>query len=141
MTQHTAFASTTVKTRTRGIALWTLQIVGAGLFLVSGSAKFIHDPTAITTFERIGAGDWLMYFVGACEIAGAVGLLVPVLTGLAATAFIPLMIGAIITQATVMNGPVGFAAGVLVAVAVIAWYRRDSLPRLWALVTSQRPQR
>jgi len=45
-------------------------------------------------FAAEGAGQWLRYLVGSLEVAGAVGLMVPRLSGLAALWVAGLMVGA-----------------------------------------------
>jgi uncharacterized membrane protein len=45
-------------------------------------------------FATIGIGQWFRYVVGALELAGAVGVLIPRLSGLAALGLIGLMAGA-----------------------------------------------
>jgi putative oxidoreductase len=79
----------------------------------------------VAMFTAIGAGQWLRYLVGAMEIAGAVGLLVPRLCGLAALGLVGLMVGAAITNVAFLDqSPVVPAAFLLVS-ALIAWRRRS----------------
>lgn len=132
----TASASTAAPTgRSRSrIALTGLQIVLA-LFYAFASAlpKLLGIQAAADSFDRIGFGDWFMYFTGTLELLGAVALLIPLLYQVAAVALFGLMIGATITQLTVFNGdnaatPILF----MVPLALIAWARRDSTPALVA---------
>jgi uncharacterized membrane protein YphA (DoxX/SURF4 family) len=51
-----------------------LQFLLAALFLFFGIRKLIGDEVAVQTFSEIGAGQWLRYFVGTLEVAGAIGL-------------------------------------------------------------------
>ncbi len=52
-------------------------------------------------FTTIGVGQWLRYVVGALEIAGAIGLLIPRLSGLAA-----LLVGPTVTNLLILgDGP------------------------------------
>ncbi|MFG2644314.1 DoxX family protein [Streptomyces sp. NPDC048370] len=133
-TTATATAVTTAGRRRAGsrlsrradISVRVLQILLALAFAIpSAGPKLVGHWSAAESFDRIGWGDWLMYVVGALELAGAVALLVPVLSSAAASALIGLMIGAVVTQLTVFDGqyaltPVLFA----VPLAVIAWTRR-----------------
>lgn len=127
--------ATTRKGRASGIVLWVLQVAAAGVFL-TGSAAKILDPVAAESFDQIGFGDWFRYFIAGCELAGAIGLLVPILTGLASIGLVALMIGATIVQATIYHGDlVVYPAATLVSVTVIAWGRRRSVARLWRFLT------
>ena len=79
-----------------------------------------------------GIGQWFRYVVGALELAGGVGLLVPRLAGLAALGLVGLMIGAGYTQVVVLQNPVFVITPIILGVlaAVVAWGRRDSVARL-----------
>lgn len=122
----------TAPTRSRAAhrALWTLQIL-LGVFLVVASAapKFWGDPFAVQIFTEIGAGQWFRYFIGAVELAGGIGLMVPRLAGPAAVGLMALMVGAAYTQAVVLDAPamVVTPAVIFVLAAVIAWGQRSSI--------------
>lgn len=138
MSQPISLSSNTspaTKSRVPSAVLWILQVVAAGIFLTGAAAK-LFDPVAAESFGQFGFGEWFRYFIAGCEFAGAVGLLIPILTGLASIALVALMIGATIVQATVFHGDmVAYPAATLVLVAVIAWGRRDSLCRLKRFAT------
>jgi hypothetical protein len=92
----------------------------------------------VENFDRIGFGDWYMYLVGALELAGAVALLIPLLSGLAGLAFIGLMTGAFLTQLLALDGEnAATPLIVMVIVAIIAWGRRRETARLIALLKSR----
>lgn len=117
--------------RFANIATWIVQVVVGLLFVGGGLAKLFGDPTMVDLFDEIGAGAWLMYFVGACEVAGGVGLMIPRLCGLAAAALGALIVGAIITNVAVVDENPALPIVYLVVLAVITWRRRDRLtPRL-----------
>ena len=133
MTAHAATATST-PTRRRTVILWTLQVLLALMFIVASAApKFAGDAYAVQIFEQIGAGQWFRYVVGALELAGGVGLLVPRLAGLAALGLVGLMIGAGYTQVVVLQNPVFVITPIILGVlaAVVAWGRRDSIARLF----------
>ncbi|MPZ62498.1 MAG: DoxX family protein [Propionibacteriales bacterium] len=65
--------------------------------------KFFGEATAVEIFDEIGIGDWFRYFVATCELAGAIGLLIRALSGLAAIGLSIVMVGAIITQIFIMD--------------------------------------
>ncbi|PZS26389.1 MAG: DoxX family protein [Pseudonocardiales bacterium] len=107
--------------------LWVVQILMAVFFLVAAAGpKLAGQQYAVQMFDQIGAGQWLRYFVGVCELAGAIGLMIPRLTALAATGLTALMAGAIITNVVVLDDPVmAITPAVLLAVfAWVAWSRR-----------------
>jgi uncharacterized membrane protein YphA (DoxX/SURF4 family) len=54
-------------------------------------------------FGQIGAGQWLRYLVGTAELAGAAGLLIPRLAGLAAAGLAADMAGASIINIAVLH--------------------------------------
>lgn len=121
------------------IALYVLQVV-LGLFLAVGSGlpKLFGEASAVQIFDQIGAGQWLRYVVGLCEVAGGIGLLVPLVAGLAATCFVALMIGAVTMTLAIGGGALAvIPATVLVLAAVVAWGRRDSTRRLIHDVTGR----
>lgn len=130
----------TIRTSTAGatrrgtnIALWVLQVVAAGVFVLAAVPKLTADPQAVAGFTAMGLGIAGMYIIGALEVAGAIGLLIPRLSGLAGSALIALMVGAVISTLLVFGpGMVALPAAVLVLVAIIAWGRRGRTAQLVA---------
>ncbi|MFC4009261.1 DoxX family protein [Nonomuraea purpurea] len=112
------------------IALWALQVIVAGFFLMSAVAKFTGAEPAASTFEEIGWGDWFRYLIGALEAAGVAGLLIPRLAGAAGLGLAGLMVGATLTEAFVTGGGVVLPLALLVLSAVIAWGRREGVRAL-----------
>jgi hypothetical protein len=110
--------------RALNVTLWTLQgLLAAFIIVASASAKLIGHETAAVGFDLIGWGDWFMYFVGALELAGGVGLLIPRLSGPAAIGLGLLMVGATVFNATVLDFPVLTPLLLLVLFAFVAWGR------------------
>ena len=70
--------------RRTSILLWAVQIPLAALFVNFAVPKLTGSQQAVQEFGLIGAGQWLRYFVGTAELAGAIGLLTRWLAGLAA---------------------------------------------------------
>lgn len=138
-TRHESASKPATSRRVLNIALWTLQILLA-LFFAFASAypKLTGHPSAAVTFDVIGYGDWFMYLVGALELAGAIGLLIPVLSGFTALAFIALMIGAFVYEVTVIGAGFWYTPLVLVVLfALIAWGRRDRTAQLFSLLSGE----
>jgi uncharacterized membrane protein YphA (DoxX/SURF4 family) len=131
----------TTRARRADIGLPVLQILLALFFgVASALPKLIAHPSATEGFDRIGLGGWFMYLIGSLELAGAIALLIPLLSGLAGLAFIGLMTGAFITQVTVFDGENATTPLiVMVLVGLVAWGRRGHTTRLIRLV-SRGPQ-
>lgn len=123
--------------RRRGrIALRGLQVLLALFFAVAGALpKLIAHTSASEPFAEMGWGQAGMYAVGLLELAGAVGLLVPVLQSAAAAGLSALMVGAFVVQLTVFDGENAATPLILlVPLVLIAWVRRDSNARLLRLL-------
>ena len=97
-----------------------LQAVLAFQFAGGGLVKLTGSPEMVDLFAAVGAGQWLRYLVGALEVAGAVGLLVPRLSGLAALGLAGLMAGATATNLFVIGESPWLPVGLLLVGAVIA---------------------
>ncbi len=96
-------STTATRRRTLGIALWVLQALLALQFAMAGLAKVFGSPAMVEMFAIIGIGQWFRYVVGALELAGAVGVLIPWLSGLAALGLVGLMAGATLTNVLVLG--------------------------------------
>ena len=119
--------------RIANVGLWTLQVLLAAVFAFSAFGKLTADAQNVAGFEAMGLGTTGMYIIGALELAGAIAMFVPRLTGLAATCFVALMIGAVIITLAIGGGALAaIPATVGVLAAVVAWGRRDSTRRLVA---------
>ncbi|QXJ19785.1 DoxX family protein [Actinomadura graeca] len=131
-TNHSVTADTTADTATaarlstRRKVLWGAQILlGVFLFFVSAMPKLAGQSDAVESFARIGWGQWFRYVTGVVEAAGAVGLVVPRLAGVAATGLIGVMAGAVLAQLLALDPPLAVVPAVLALVfAAIAWDRR-----------------
>jgi uncharacterized membrane protein YphA (DoxX/SURF4 family) len=91
----------------------------AGLLKLGGSLDMLD------MFKTIGAGQWLRYVVGSLELAGAAGLLIPRLRGVAALGLATLVVGAAVTNLLILHTSPAFPAGLGVVSALIAWARWD----------------
>jgi putative oxidoreductase len=116
--------STTANTgRVLNVALWALQALLALMFAMAGFAKVSGSPAMVEMFATIGIGQWLRYVVGALELAGAVGVLVPRLSGVAALGLICLMAGATLTNVLVLGTSPLLPIALLLMSALVAWGR------------------
>jgi putative oxidoreductase len=107
--------------RVRFVVTWLLRIALAVLFLGAGFSKLAGEPAMVDMFAVIGAGQWLRYFVGACEIAGAIGILVPRLSALAAGGLALLMVGASIANVVPLNSSPVLTIIIFLVAALTAW--------------------
>jgi uncharacterized membrane protein YphA (DoxX/SURF4 family) len=116
---------TRIERRAVNVTLWTVQVLFAALFLFAAYAKFSSEPTTVAMFGKIGFGQWLRYLTGTLELAGAIGLLIPRLCGLAATGLIGVMGGAVVLTILYMPPASGAVAPAVVglALALVAWAR------------------
>jgi len=113
------------------VSLWVIQGLLALLFLFAGSMKLIL-PIEVMTAQMPLPGLFLQ-FIGVCEVAGAIGLILPallrirpVLTPLAACGLLIVMIGA--TMVTLLGGEVAPALVPLVVgllCAAVVYGRRS----------------
>ncbi|GAB3995640.1 hypothetical protein GCM10029992_13450 [Glycomyces albus] len=135
----TSTADVSAKSRRRwaNVSVWTLQIVLALFFVVAGAPKILGDAASIAAFEQIGAGQWFRVVTGLVEVAGAIGLLIPRLSSLAAGGLAITMVFATVANQGPMEMPPSAGVMTLALAAVfacVAWYRRDQNRRLLDLV-------
>jgi uncharacterized membrane protein YphA (DoxX/SURF4 family) len=148
LTQETAVITTTARVTDRearprrftSTLLWAPQILLAAMFVFGVALpKLTGSHQMVQEFGLIGAGQWLRYFVGITELAGAIGLLTPWLAGPAAVGLAAEMAGATIINATVLRdttfGPNVWMTLVLCAVFVLLAYgRRQQIKGLAAAI-------
>ncbi|GAQ67954.1 DoxX family protein [Streptomyces scabiei] len=125
----------TARGKAARVSLRALQIALA-LFYAGASAlpKLIAHPSAVESFDTLGWGSAGMYTIGALELAGAIGLLLPALASVAAVSLGALMVGAFIAQITAFGGEYAATPLILmVPLALIAWTRRQDVagPAQW----------
>ena len=121
--------------RTANRLLWTAQILAALIFLFAGSMKFIM-PAAKMQQGPIVFPLAFLYFIGACECLGALGLVLPGLTRvrtgltpLAAAGLTIIMIGATTVSVLAMGAAAGISPAVVgVITAAIAYGRTRVVP-------------
>jgi uncharacterized membrane protein YphA (DoxX/SURF4 family) len=121
--------------RAAHVGLWTLQVLLAAVYTFSAFGKLTADAQNVAGFQAMGLGTTGMYIIGSLELAGAIAMFVPRLTGLAALCFVALMTGAVIITLAIGGGALAIIpAVVLVLAAIVAWGRRDSTKALLELV-------
>jgi putative oxidoreductase len=117
------------------VLMWTIQALLAAYFVYSASLLF--GDGLVGKFTEIGFGQWLRYLTGVLELAGAVGLVIPFLSGLAAIGLTGVMAGAVATELFLLdNGDASLPAmlgGLALAIAVS---RRNTIRAAIAKVRS-----
>ena len=112
------------------IALWIINGLLALAFLAVGSMKLFRSKPALQSMGMAWTEDFsdaAVKLVGAAEIVGAVGLILPLLTGIAplltpiaATALALLMLGAVVVHLRRKETPVPpLVLGILSAVSAV----------------------
>jgi putative oxidoreductase len=109
------------------IALWTVQILLAGMFLLAGSSKLFGAAAMVGLFDAIGIGQWFRYVTGLIEVSSALALLVPSFAVFGALALVVTMIGAIVAHLFIVGGSPAMPVILLLGSAGVLWARRHQL--------------
>ena len=127
----------------RNTLLWVVQVLLAALFLFAGGFKLVAPIAAMK--GPVDLPGWFLRFVGTAEVFGAIGLIVPWLTGirreltaLAALGLVIIMSGA--TMLTVVGmgvAPAVFPAIVGALALTIAVGRQTTAERESATIDRQ----
>jgi uncharacterized membrane protein YphA (DoxX/SURF4 family) len=96
----------TTRNRRSLIALWTLRVLLAALFLMTASMKFLGGTDIVSEFNTIGLGQWFRLFTAVIEFVGAVLILWPAFSVYGALLLVCVCIGAFVTQLFVLHGDV-----------------------------------
>jgi len=109
-------------------AIWTLQLALAALFLFAGAMKFVMPAEDLTKDTSLSVG--FLRLIGACEVLGAIGLVISglggnwrALTPLAAAGLVIIMIGAVTVNTIELGAAAAvlpFAVGLLLALVTYA---------------------
>ena len=119
------------RSRAKLVALWTFQVIVAGLFLMAGTSKLTGAPEMVAMFDAIGVGQWFRYVTGSIEVGSALMLLIPSLAAYGSLLLVATMTGAILTHLFIIGGSPAAAMVFNAAAATIAWARRDEFKRLF----------
>jgi uncharacterized membrane protein YphA (DoxX/SURF4 family) len=116
------------------VALWIVQVLLAAEFIFSGVMKFVTPVEEMT--RQMAMPGWFLHFIGAAEVLGGLGLILPGLFGirpglapLAAAGLVVIMIGATVVTLMIGGGImvlIPFVTGVLAA--FVAYGRWRILP-------------
>jgi uncharacterized membrane protein YphA (DoxX/SURF4 family) len=88
------------------VVLWIVQVLLAALFIFAGVAKWVMPIEEMLKQMPVALPGWFLRFIGAAELAGGLGLILPGLlrvkpglTPLAACGLVVIMIGAVVITA------------------------------------------
>jgi putative oxidoreductase len=113
-------------------SLWVVQVFGAILFFIAGFAKLSGDEQMVQMFTAVGLGQWFRHVTGLIEVASAILLLIPALSGIIALLAVPMMIGVILTQVLIIGGSPALPIGLLIIASIVAWGRKETtLELIW----------
>jgi hypothetical protein len=118
------------------VALWVTQGALALTFLFAGGSKLVMSAEQMSANSEIDFPLWFLRFIGVCEVAGALGLILPSvsrirtgLTPLAACGLIVIMVGAVVTTAATMSvAAASFPLAVGITAAYVAYGRTHLAP-------------
>ena len=122
----------------KNITLWVVQVVLAAVFVFAGGMKLVAPIEMLTA--QIPLPEVFVRFIGVCEVAGALGLVLPGvlrirtdLTPLAAKGLVILMVGATMFTPPdqVAMGAIPAAVGLLALAVAYGRERVAPLPTTW----------
>ena len=119
----------------RSLALPVASVILAAVFLMFGAGKFIDPVKWTDKFVAWGLPEWFVSVSGFLEIAGAIGLLIPVIRGLAGIGLALFMVGAVGTH--IVHAEIGMifvASAILIASAIVGWKRLPETRAFWQQV-------
>ena len=122
--------ATSSPSRGRSIASWTIRVLLTAVFLAAGGAKLASLPMMVDIFGQIGQGQGFRLVTGLVEVAGALVLLVPGMTVLAALWLAATMCCAVLAHLLVLPGSALPAIVLLVLCLALAWLHRADIPTL-----------
>lgn len=97
-------------------------ILPAMAFVAAGIGKLMGIPMLHDSFATMGLPAWFGYFIGTCEIGGAIGLMIPRLRKSAAAGLAVIMVGATyFHMAYAVPSPVPAVILLVLLIVVMAW--------------------
>lgn len=110
--------------KTTNVLVWIAIALGVVAYAAVGTLQALGVEQMRQSFEHFNLPLWFMTFIGVCQVAGAIGLLIRRLSALAALGLAIIMLGAIYIHLT--HDPVQMAAPavLLVLMLFVAWQRR-----------------
>lgn len=103
---------------------WAIIGLTALAFAAAGIGKLMGTPMMHKSFADLGLPGWFGYFIGACELAGAIGLLIRRLASLAAGGLIIILAGALYYHANFPPLSAGVPALLLLILCIYIYRAR-----------------
>ncbi len=111
--------------KTTSVLVWIAIALGVLAYAAAGTSKVLGVDQMAQSFTHFHLPLWFMTFIGACEVAGAIGLLIRRVSALAAVCLAIIMVGAIYMHVTYDAPPMAAPAAVLLVLMLfVAWQRR-----------------
>lgn len=111
-------------TNVKSWATWLVIVLMALPIGAAGVGKLMGVEMMHQSFQLMGLPEWFGYFIGLCELAGAIGLLIPRLSAPAAAGLLAIMLGAISFHVAFPPLSAGIPAFVLALLAMVVLYLR-----------------
>lgn len=132
LTQQEVAGSTQTRVsrgRAARIAVFAARAVLAAVFVNAAAAKLTLNPQAVAGFAHLG-GVPMLIFVGLLEVSGAIGLIVPILSGFASIGTSALLAIITVVTSTLFGPAMGvMPAACLVLSVAIAYLQRHQTVR------------
>lgn len=103
---------------------WVPRVLLALPLLMAGAGKLAGVPALLASFAILGLPGWFGTFIGAAEVAGAIGLFIAPLRAWAAAGISVVMLGALYFH--VMHTPLAQGIPALVLLGLSLWILRQS---------------
>ncbi|HJU67921.1 MAG TPA: DoxX family protein [Gemmatimonadaceae bacterium] len=115
------------------LAATILSVLLAGVFLAAGVPKLVGaEPLILQAAAMRGFPEWIRIVVAVVEVIGAIGLLIPATSAVAATLLALLMVPAAITQRVSGEPGILVPAALFLLLLVLAAMRRpDAVRNVW----------
>jgi putative oxidoreductase len=113
--------------RNMTIILWVLRALMAALFLFAAFAKLTSLPMMVEEFGTLPVGQWFRYFTGLLEVAGALALLTPAVSGLGALLLLIVDVGAFFAQILFIHSDWIHTIVVGAILAALVYLQRDAI--------------
>ena len=111
--------------KVKSVAMWCVIGLLVLAFGAAGLAKLAGVEQMHGSFSTMGLPVWFGYFIGICEVAGAIGLLFRKLTTTAAIGLTVISLGAFYFHLTYETFANGIPAFVLAHLCVLVIYARN----------------
>ena len=113
--------------RGKTIALWSLRILMAALFLFAAVMKLSGQPMMVDEFNTIGLGQWFRLLTGALEAAGAIAILLPSVSVFGAILLLAVDAGAFVAQIAILHVDWIHVVVIGALLATLIYLQRDQL--------------